>query len=307
MLTFLVFSLAMAGAGSQDSSAFDDFFWISGEVLGEANPKAAIVVRLEIPGAQRDLYGQLDTGSDATIFYGNMLRRHGVDVDSSGAVPLRFRWYGHGSEAGPLETPAFIDWQRDSDVNLRSDDPADHIVGSIGLDKVVGKILVLDFLRSRYAVVSDTLAVRHLVPRPVGYVDAQIAYNKFFVSVEMGPDTIQAVRYDSGASAFALVLPRDWWEWATGLSGAERGVEKDTVASWGKGLEAWTAPAKYPMKFGPVIIRAPRVTYIAWPDASMAGMRLMGNALFYDNHVVVLDCIRHKFGVSGPVRAWDRD
>jgi hypothetical protein len=307
MSVFLILSLALTSIASPDSSAFDDFFWISGDVLGEVNPKAAILVRLEIPGVQREIYGQLDTGSDATIFYGNILRKHGIDVDSSGSVPLQFQWYDYGRKDSPLETPAFIDWQRDSDRDLRSDDPGHHIVGSIGLDKLIGKILILDFRRSRYAVITDTLEIRHLVPRPIGYVDAQIAYNKFFVSVEMGPDTLQAVRYDTGASAFTLVLPRDWWQWATGLAGTEREVERDTVASWGRGVETWTARSKYALKFGPVIIPAPEVTYINWPDSTMADLKLIGNAPFYDNHVVVVDCIRQKFGVSRPVRTRDRE
>lgn len=39
------------------------------------------------------------------------------------------------------------------------------------------------------------------------------------------------------------------------------------------------------------------VTYIDWPDPTMVNAKLLGNAPLYDNYVVVVDCIRGKFGV----------
>ena len=307
MVALFVLALALGSVASPHADSFDSFIWASGEIRGKMYEKAAVLVPVEIPGVETKLYGQLDTGSDATVFYGNLLRRHGVPVDSGGAIPLRFRWFGHSDKQGPLETPGFVDWTTDADVNPQSDDPSEHIIGSIGLDKVVGKVLILDFPSCKYAVVSDTLAVRQLLPDSVNYVDAAVAYNKFFLSVGLGADTLQAVRFDSGSSSFMLILPYDWWQWATGLSAESPTVVKDTIPSWGKGVETWTAPAKYELTFGQIRIPAPMVTYIDWPDSTLTNARIMGNAPFYNDYIVVVDCIRQKFGVAGRVPAHDSD
>lgn len=95
-----------------------------------------------------------------------------------------------------------------------------------------------------------------------------------------------------------LVLPRDWWQWATGLTGDEPGVIKDSVLSWGKYVNIGNAPALYDMTFGRVRIKTPTVTYVDWLDPTMATAKLLGNAPFCDNYMVIVDCIRSKFGVS---------
>ena len=274
----------------------DTFVWSSIQTADAKYEKGAILVTVQIAGVKSKLFAQLDTGADATIFYGRILRKMGVDVDSaSGGMPP-FRWFGHEESSGSWEQPAFVDWSMDVEVDSLG--PSRPVVGTVGLDKVVGKILVLDFPHRQYAVLTDTGAVSQVVSTPVGYVNAAVSYNKLFVSVVMGPDTIPAVRYDCGASTATLILPLDWWQWATGLKGDEGVVVKDTVQSWGVGVETWTAPAKYDLFFGGVSLKSPRVTFVDWPDPTLRTAKLLGNAPFYDDYVVVVDCIRQKLGVA---------
>jgi hypothetical protein len=302
MVTALVaVPLLSATLSYAQANVFETFHWTSAEIKGQHHEKAAILLPITIPGVAATLYAQLDTGADATIFYGHVLREHGVPVDSGGTPDLQFRWFGLDSARGPLENPGFINWSMGSDVDLESDDPSEHIVGTVGLDKLIDRILILDFPRERYAVMADSSMADNLLPDSVDYVDATIYYNKFYVTVNLGDETVRAVRYDCGSSSATLILPLDWWQWATGLTGDEDAVIKDSIMSWGNYVTSWDAPAIHDLTFGAIRITAPHMTYIAWPDPSLASAKLMGNAPFYDNYVVIVDCIRERFGVC---RGW---
>lgn len=277
---------------------YDAFVWSAAEIGGKVYDKTAILVPIEIEGISKKLYGQLDTGSDATILYGKCLRKHEIPVDSAGNEAPPFRWYGHNEKTGPLEKAAIIDWAMDSDIENQSDTPDSYIIGTIGLDKVASRILVLDFPANRYAVVDDTALLPDVIPTAIDYVDGVVSYNKLYIDVALGEDTIPAVRYDSGSSISVLVLPRDWWLWATGFEGDESEVLKDSVLSWGKFVSILVAPSKYDMRFGNFRVKNPMISFVDWTDPALATTKLLGNAAFYDSCVVVVDCIREKFGVG---------
>ncbi len=273
---------------------YNTFIWSSANIGGKECPKAAMFVPIEISGVPGKFYAQLDTGADATIFYGNILRQFGIDVDSTDGDMPSFRWYD-GQEAD--EKPLFLNWTIDGDVDSQSNDPHDRNVGTIGLDKIMDKILVLDFPHERYAVLEDTTALADISDEPFDYVPAAISYNKFYINVELGEDTIQAVRYDCGSSSASLILPLDLWQWATGLNGDEARVVKDSIRSWGKYIEMWAAPSQDDMIIGDFRMKTPVVTFVDWPDPTLEATRLLGNAPFADSCLVVVDCIRSKFGV----------
>jgi hypothetical protein len=294
MLVVFLFGLCFV----PEADAYDSFVWLSADVSGVTYNKAVILVPVKFQGNNRKLYAQLDTGSDATILYGNLLRKYGIAVDSTASNAPAFRWYGHDGATGPLEKAGYIDWSMDSDIDSGSADLSRQSIGTIGLDKVVGKILILDFQKNRYEVLTDTLALRGAIPESVDYCDAEISYNKFYVNVQMGPDTIFGVRYDCGASISTLILPLDWWQWATGLKGDEPQVVKDSIVSWGNLIEEWRAPARYELTFGKMRIKSPMVTYVGWADPTLTNAKLLGNALFYDDYVLIIDCIRSKLGVG---------
>lgn len=289
-----IVSLLLMMAVSAAAVTYNTFIWSSAVIAGKECPKAVMLVPIEISGASGTFYAQLDTGADVTIFYGNILRKFGIDVDSINGDMPSFRWYGNSES---WERPLFLNWTMDGDIDTLSDDPGERLVGTVGLDKVVGKILILDFPRERYAVLKDTADLADISTPPIDYVPAEISYNKFYVSVDMGEDTIQAVRYDCGSSSAALVLPLDLWQWATGLNGDEPAVIKDSISAWGKYIEMWAAPSQYDMIIGNFRMKTPTVTFVDWPDPTLQTAKLLGNAPFADSCLVVVDCIRSRFGV----------
>jgi hypothetical protein len=294
LIGLIVFDSSLPAA----ESTYQDFYWTSIELEDRVIEKAALLVPVEFPGTSVKAFAQLDTGSDATIFYGPVLRKHGIPVDSVSADKPRFRWYGIDDKSGPFEKPAFISWRMDSDNDLASDNPRDHIIGTIGLDLVVGKILVVDFPNARFAVLSDTSEIRNVIPGKAYFVNAVISYNKLYVDIPLGKDTLKSVRFDTGASSVALILPLDFWRSATGLDGDEDSVRRDSVRSWGRYVQTLSAPAREDLLFGPIQISSPTVVHVDWPDPTLQKEKLLGNAPFYDDYIVIVDCIRSKFGIA---------
>ncbi len=278
----------------------DGFHWTSHEVRGKTVEKGSILVPIQVKGSQKKLYAQLDTGCDHTPLYGPALRAFGIDFDSTSGENLAFIWcdlddYWIDAEK---ERWVWVRWDLGHGVNPDSNDPFNCKVGTIGLDQIIGRVLILDFPGAQFAVVDDTALVDPIVIDTVHYVPATIEYNKFYVDVVVGEDTLKRVRFDTGSSSEHLILPKDIWQKVTGLTGDEEGIRRDSVVSWGNYVQIMTAPAKGNMEFGPITIPNPPVTYVDWPDPTMANMSLMGNAPFVDSFVVVLDCIGNRFGVS---------
>ncbi|MFZ5981020.1 MAG: hypothetical protein ACOYVF_10355 [Candidatus Zixiibacteriota bacterium] len=293
----VVLILVQASVFSEERGKFESFVWSSSEMNGKVYEKAVILVPVTMAGNSQKLYAQLDTGADLTILYGRIMRKLGIPVDSAKSDAPPFRWYGHDREAGPLEEAEIINWTMDADINLESGNRDFYVIGTIGLDKVIGKVLVLDFPGERFAVLNDTAEIKKLLPAKVSYVDGTVSYNKFYVNIQLGKDTINAVRYDCGSSMSTLILPLDWWQWATGLEGDEPEVVKDSVISWGEYVDILTAPAQYDMVFADILLKNPEVMTVDWPDPTLAQTKLMGNAPFFDSLVVIVDCIREKFGI----------
>jgi hypothetical protein len=274
------------------------FLWTTHEVRGKTIEKGSILVPITVKGSDKKLYAQLDTGCDHTPLYGPALRAFGIDFDSTTNEGIAFIWGNLDDYWIPADEWVLMRWNMGQNVDPDSHDPIDRIVGTIGLDQIIDRVLILDFPGAQLAVIDDTALIDRIVMDTVHYVPATIGFNKFYVDVVLGEDTLKSVRYDSGSSSETLILPKDLWQRTTGLTGDEAHVIRDSAQSWGNYVHFLTAPATGDLSFGPVTVPTPLVTYVDWPDPTMQNMLLMGNAPFADSFVVVLDCIGNRFGVS---------
>lgn len=299
LLTLLLGAPCQALAGGPvKGGRFLPFSWSSYVQNGTLIEKAAILVPIVIEGSDRKLFAQLDTGADVTSFYGPALRSHGIAVDSTGDPAIKFKWYDFEGAYKTPEEHAYVRWDMGSGSDPDSHDPREHIVGTIGLDEIDGRILVLDFPGQRFAVLADSSQVSELQPAPVHYVNAELSFYKFYVQVIVGADTLDGVRYDCGSSTATLILPLESWQRVTGLSGDERVVVRDSLQSWGNYVRVWKAPANGDLCFGPIRMHSPEVMCVDWPDSTLRTMSFLGNRPFCDSCVVVVDCMNRRFGVA---------
>jgi|GEM_PF-2447688 len=306
-IVLVVFQFSLIGLSLAKQGQFIKFEWAGAEFNKVFYPKAAILVPVKLVGISKKLFAQLDTGSNGTFFYGKILEKHGLKFDSTNEGYLKFSWLGKDEMPEAGGDSAFVSWSMDDSVNLSSEKPEDNIVGTIGLDEVLGKILVLDFPEQKYAIFSDSSEIPAGLRYRLKYVPAVINNARFYVNIVIGNDTLKDIFYDTGASMSTLTLPPEDWKRATGLQGDEPEIARDSVFSWGKKIEVLKASSKGDLQFGSIHIKSPIVEHVEWPDTSFNNYRLMGNAPFYDEYIVVVDCKYSRMGVAKAVEDRDRE
>jgi len=293
-----VFQFSLIGLSRAEQDRFIKFEWAGAEFNKIFYPKAAILVPVKVGGTAKKLFAQLDTGSNGTFFYGNVMEKRGVKFDSTNRGYVKFSWLGEDEMPEAGRDSAFVSWSLDDSVNLSSEKPEDNNVGTIGLDEILEKILVLDFPEQKYAIFSDSSELPAGLKDRLKYVPAVINNARFYVNIVIGNDTLKDIFYDTGASMSTLTLPQEDWRRATGLQGDESEIVRDSVFSWGKKIEVLKASSKGDLQFGSIHIKSPIVEHVEWPDTSFNNYRLMGNASFYDEYTVVVDCKYSRMGLA---------
>jgi hypothetical protein len=298
--------MALAAALSlcifQDSQAAgrdpERFEWSQVELNGVLYPKAAILVPVRFPGCSLTLFAQLDTGSDATMFYPKIMIKHGIRPDTTQSGGTEFSWAGGTSKIDNATHPWVLNWDMDDTASVSSSDPADHIVGTIGMDQIAGKLLVLDYPNQRFMLLSDSSQIPYTLRSALDWTPGTMNNQRLYVSVVIGNDTIANVMFDTGSSITTLTVPLAVWQELTGLTGDEPSVRKDSISSWGEKLEMMRAPARADLTFGRVHIPSPEIDCVKWMNNSFTDIHLMGNAPFYDCCTVVLDAKYSRLGVA---------
>lgn len=261
-----------------------NFEWLA--VTGISD-KAAL--RIPVILDKKTYWYQLDTGADATIVYGSEAKRWGWEQGQRFVrVP--------NVNVGGLEIPAIL-------ANVRPEMKANpkDAEGTVGLDVLIGHIVVLDFPNQHFCVVPRADA-----PLDIGkhtkWVPAEIRDRKFFVTVKVNGTDLDAVFFDTGASLFDLNVDIDRWKLLTGRSGETEATKRITVNSWGKPVTFYGAPALGSLEVGPIRLNTPTVYYNGsqpdsfkkWPFRVQGAM---GNAPFW-KEMVVLDLGSHPaFGI----------
>jgi hypothetical protein len=291
----VILPVLQSQAASRDPERFE---WSQVTLNGAYYPKAAILVPVRFPGVGQILFAQLDTGSDGTMFYAKILIKHGIKPDTSKAGGTEFSWAGGTARIDNITHPWALNWSMDDTTSVRSLKPDDHIVGTIGMDQIVGKLLVLDFPRQRFMILADSSLLPDTLKSTLDYTPGVIENLRLYVPVVVGSDTVYNVLFDTGSSISTLTVPIADWRKLTGLNGDEPSVRKDTILSWGQKLEMLSAPAKADLTFGRVHIHAPIIDCVKWKDSTLNNIHLMGNAPFYDSCTVVLDCKYSRLGVA---------
>ena len=261
------------------------FEWIGDETVSD---RIAINVPVRIDGVDGVL--QFDTGLDVTLLECNLHTEKGWESAAGlyrcprlevGDMDLGPRWLlstGGNSEAGSR-------------------------LGSLGLDVLVGSLVVLDYPGQRLAIMSPGEAPKWLL-EATSWTHAELRGAKLFLDVQLGGVRVDGLFFDTGASALDIALNRDDWTKLTGCSGPEDAATVWSGNRWGSTATIVGAPVSGSLVVGSVHIDGPSAYYIeeepmlfaGWPPPTRG---LIGNAPFWD-HVVVLDLgVRQRFGVVG--------
>lgn len=273
--------------------------WTTNTTARPAVLHEALLVPVRLPGCPRTWYLQLDTGAPYTVLYAyqlQVLRQHYPALGAALQAPrdtVRNFQFSLGGAPVAMRRARVLPQGRPA---LPADTLAPYIIGTLGTDVMEGRVLVLDYARSRFMLathVPDSLARRAEF--------GPLAFTNRRVLLEAGlQHKQQQLLFDSGSSANALVTsPAIWRELAT--PGAP--TRTTVSSSWGKKLLVHTAPTAAHIRFGPVEAPLGTVTYIEGMSliqttlmrfSGMAGM--LGNEPFL-SCTLILDVKAGRYGV----------
>lgn len=259
------------------------FEWVQAEGVSD---RAAMRIPVHLDGTEG--WFQLDTGLDVTLVYGELPVERGWATNEGfhlapsfdlGGIPLGPTWMLAREE-------------------MKS---KGQMLGSIGLDLLVGQLVLIDYPGRRLALLRPGEAPLWLRQRTT-WTPASLRDAKLFLTVVVGDRTLHGLFFDTGSSAFHVTVDLETWKELTGRAGPEEAAVRWKVSSWGKEILALGAPARGPLVIGSARIAEPQVFYLReqpnlfrqWPFPADG---LVGSAPFWDR-VVVLDLgIRPRFGL----------
>lgn len=313
----LVAALALLGTAARAQrstppvhpAAWIPFRWHGDTIGGRYEPHSALFVPIELEGQPGTFYLQLDTGAGWPRWYEVPLRQ---------VLPTLFGKKGRDTTPDEMIVRGrvgTISFGRDTflvekgfgDVlPASSSASALRVVGTLGLRFFRDRVLVLDFPRQRFAIIGPSDAMPVAMPRAITYVPARYEHGYLFVPLRVAGRPVDDFFFDTGASSFALVTSASTWRTFTGRTGSEPDNVRVSVSTWGKQVEDIGAPVAGSVEVGSMHVVRPLVFHQrevpGEPDffarnPTLSG-GLIGNAMFADSTIVVIDLARRRFGIA---------
>lgn len=230
---------------------------------------------------------QLDTGSPYTFVYGTEAERWGW-AKKERRVSVR------DVKVGGMSIPA-------AQLSVKEDRRRGQTDGTLGLDLLLGHVVVLDYPGERFCLVQKASVPVDLTRR-TSWVAAEILAGKFFVKSKLNGQELDHVFFDTGASLLPLAVDFESWKTLTGRASETEATTRITVNSWGKQAPLIGAHAVGALEVGEIRLEQPVIYY--WGNEPTFFRKwfhpatgLIGNAPFW-NEVVVLDLgERPAFGI----------
>lgn len=231
---------------------------------------------------------QLDTGSDEVSVYGSRLHPEWKPL-AQGVRLTNLQFAG-------TTLPAVVAYPQPAV-------PDTEAQGVIGLDPMVGRVLVIDFPRRRVCLV-DAADLPANVVHAAQWNGGEVRHGKFFVRAEINGKRSNRLVYDTGASGDALVMDLEPWKAATGLADPKQATGHFTSQLAGGAVEYVTAPLSGTMTVANHLYEHPLVATAVDRERDYTEIfqadGVLGNALFHDS-IVILDLTGHaRFGLIYP-------
>ena len=208
-VSFLILSsigLAQQGASKHVKwiPQWDEMVWISLPVGDRVIEKAVLAVNADIEGLQRRALMQLDLGTYQTVIYGVPYNALGGRSEAS-----------QTSRIGVSGTVAGLEFQgenflldRDHGDAPKASEPVE--LGTIGANFFNNRILLLDFVRNKVAIVDKSNRLPESVEKQISFAPLQYRRGKVFVSARIGD------RVEGGFSTIPAQVHFRWSPLANG-------------------------------------------------------------------------------------------
>jgi len=273
----LLLAVAVASADPSPPTCGIDS-WVPFQWAG--SNKSALLVHATLNGKRTRF--QFDTGADVSVLYGKRVAKifgtepvdPPVESDEEWHQIQAFSFDGRPPRAERL-------------LMVHDMRGGRQFAGTIGSDLLIGKVLVIDYPRTRFAVIDE--AALSGVAEHIAAVPAEVRLNKLFVPIESSGETYPDLFFDTGSSRFDLWVDKGLWTEITGLTEPVPGGPVFTGYSWGVKFDYHGAPATDLVIAGAPIADA--ITYYrntepVFEDYPHPAVGLFGNRPFLEKVVV---------------------
>jgi len=241
--------------------------------------RGAIVVPVELNGKSYPF--ELDTGAE-TVVSSAAAAEQGWARQANGRVRVeRVRIAGVELGAARLAT-------REQPRAAAPGAP----VGTVGLDLLMGRMVVIDYPGQRFCLVPSNDAPPELADQ-IEWTPAEIRNGKLFVAAKVGDRPLDGLFFSTGgAGALPLAVDQATWTTLTGRAGERDATSRVTPPARGTLQPFLGAPAQGALELGGIRMESPLVYYPAAEPARFRGLGyptagVLGNALFWDRIVVL--------------------
>jgi hypothetical protein len=242
---------------------------------------------------------QLDLGSDQTVLYGKPYESLSAQ---SRAARTDDNFAGYKTNVATFS--GSIVGCNFADANLPilqnfGDEPASGKpanLGTIGTDFFENRILIIDFVQGRVAVLNSDVQLPQTLLERARFVPLIYKRGQIYVGLAInGRNT--AYMYDTGSDSFPLLTSRADWQALTGLNGDESGLTTWLGMAWGRQEVFRGAPLRGDLCLDQDCLSHPLVFFNSSKDSERGFKGLFGDRLFQDRYVVIIDIARRRFGL----------
>jgi len=191
-------AVALLALPLQAQLSWTPIYWESQKVGSHTVDKAALLFPIQLDGHSARILLQLDTGTNYTVFdarpYEQVFGKKTSPEDFPQKRPITGTFAGARVDGYPVTVVP----KRGSIAA-----PGDPIrLGSLGADFLKARILVLDFLHQRLAILNDGAALPDAFEKAADFIPLSITRDKLYVQLAINGHPEIDFFYDTGSSSF---------------------------------------------------------------------------------------------------------
>ena len=271
--------------------------WEPLNVSGHTVEHAALMVEVELEGSSKPVLMQLDLGTYSTVMhrtpYAELRRKDRVTrniVSMSGTIAnRRFQDERFGFRTDvPEPTPA--------NKPLR--------LGTIGSSFFEHRILLLDFVKQRLAILGKGAALPSTLERNIEYLPLKYTYGHVLVTATIDGREEPNVIFDTGSSMVPLFTSHRRWTELTHRRTDDPANSIIRANSWGKEAVAIGAPIGGALCIGSACISHPviycegsQLPNLDLDKYPFVASGVIGNVIFDGRFTVIVDIPGRRFGL----------
>jgi hypothetical protein len=276
-----------------------NFYWQGDSINGIWEAHTAMLIPVKLKNCPKQFFMQFDLGSPYSLFYKNKLRS--IKLKYPKAVPLNDTAgslvnFSFKADKTAVAATAIKVKQFDSTAVNWVNKNSMEIIGTLGVDFIDGRVIVIDYPNKKILLSTDTAVT--LLPKVL--LSDFIYVNKSILLPAKVQDKNTLLYFDTGSSMFELLTDKKTCE-AMALPGSK--VIQRNIKSWDKYVTANSIASNSTIEINSIKIPIHFTTYIEGVNNNQAAQMMKmgiggmtGNKIFLHSKLL-LDTKNKKMGL----------